>query len=138
MNADLAPQLKAGVRFTTMWPFKKNRPADLAPSNTIGFTQVDTTERFGDDLSLEADDWIETVALNTLVSHGESMGLPAIEASEEAIYSIASQLSSIRESIEIPNDGVYCPTCHIANVNLSLLRTPCPKCGKELLKFGWD
>ena len=33
------------------------------------------------------------------------MGLPAIDASEEDIYSIAAQLSSIRESIEIPNDG---------------------------------
>jgi len=122
-----------------MWPFKKkNRPTDLGPAKAIGFSQVDTTERFGDDLSLDADDWIDTVALNTLVSDGESMGLPAIDASEEDVYSIAAQLSSIRESIEIPNDGVYCPTCHIANVNLSLLRTPCPKCGKELLKFGWD
>ena len=122
-----------------MWPFKKkNRPADLAPAKAIGFSQVDTTERFGDDLSLHVDDWIDTVALNTLVPDGESLGLPAIDANEEDVYSIASQLSSIRESIEIPNDGVYCPTCHIANVNLSLLRTPCPNCGKELLKFGWD
>ena len=122
-----------------MWPFKKkNRRVDRAPAKMIGFTQLDTTERFGDDLSLDADDWIDTVALNTLVDDGESMGLPAIDASEEEVYSIAAQLSSIRESIEIPNDGVYCPTCHIANVNLSLLRTPCYKCGKELLKFGWD
>ena len=121
-----------------MWPFKKKPKADLAPAKAMLFSQVDTTERFGDDLSLDANDWIETVALNTLVSDGESMGLPAIDASEEDVYSIAAQLSSIRESIETSNDGVYCPTCHIANVNLSLLRTPCPKCGKELLKFGWD
>src|SRR4030095_5509728 len=109
-----------------------------APAKAIGFSQVDTTERFGDDLSLDADDWIETVALNSVVSDAESMGLPAIDASEEDVYAIAAQLSSMRESIEIPNDGVYCPTCHIANVNLSLLRTPCPKCGKEMLKFWCD
>jgi hypothetical protein len=119
-----------------MWPFKKKPAPDLAPVETIGFTQVDTTERFGDDASLGADDWIETVPLNTLVPDGDSMGLPPIDASEGDVYAIASKLSSIRESFEIANDGVYCPTCHIGNVSLSRLRTPCPKCGKELLKFG--
>ncbi|HKO96619.1 MAG TPA: hypothetical protein VJU86_06495 [Pyrinomonadaceae bacterium] len=121
-----------------MWPFKRKRSTERSSAKAIGFTQVDTTEHFGDHLSLDAGDWIDTIALNTLVSDGESMGLPPVDASEEDIYSIALQLSSLRESIEIPNDGVYCPTCHIANVNLSLLRTPCPKCGRELLKFGWD
>jgi hypothetical protein len=123
-----------------MWPFKKKEKVEpeAVPTNTIGFSQVDTTERFGDNLSLKAEDWIETIPLNRVVSDGQTMGLPAIDAGEEEVYSIASRLSAIRESFEIPNDGVYCPTCHIANVNLSRLRTPCPKCGRQLLKFGWD
>jgi hypothetical protein len=37
----------------------------------------------------------------------------------------------------IPSAGVYCPVCHIANVDLGRLRTPCPQCGRPLLKFGW-
>jgi hypothetical protein len=121
-----------------MWPFKKKPAPSIDSPKTIGFSQVDTTERFDDNLSLGADEWIETVPLNTLVSDGESMGLPPINATDEQIYSIASKLSRIRESLDIPNDGVYCPVCHIANASLSRLRTPCPKCGTELLKFGWD
>ena len=65
------------------------------------------------------------------------MGLPSVHASEEEVYEVASKLSLFRESIPIPNDGVYCPICHIANIDLAKLRTPCPKCGRALLKFGW-
>lgn len=61
----------------------------------------------------------------------------AIAASDE-VYRVASKLSELRESIPIPNDDVYCPVCHIANVDIGKLRTTCPTCGRELLKFGWD
>ena len=121
-----------------MWPFKKKPVPDPEPIITYSYTQVDITERFGDNLSLGADDWIKTIPLYTSDPDAESMGLPPIGATEGEVYAIASKLSSLRESMEIVNDGVYCPTCHIANVDLSRLRTPCPKCGKELLKFGWD
>jgi hypothetical protein len=61
----------------------------------------------------------------------------AVSLADE-IYRVASRLSALRESIPIPNDGVYCPVCHIANIDLGRLRTPCPQCGRALLKFGWD
>ena len=102
------------------------------------YSQVDITEAFGDDQRLGSDDWIETVPLNTTTRDPESMGLPATGAGPDEVYRVASELSDLRESIPIPNDGVYCPVCHIANVDLGRLRTPCPQCGRPLLKFGWD
>jgi len=110
-----------------MWPFKKKQEANpqFAPSEQISFSQVDTTERFGDNSSLDADDWIKTIPLNSIVSNAQSMGLPPVSASEEDVYRIAERLSRLRESVQIPNDGVYCPICHIANVTLTRLRTPC-------------
>jgi len=119
-----------------MWPFKKKNPAPTVDSKALRFTQVDVTERFGDNSTLTVGDWIETVPINTLVP--DTQGLPATGATEQEVYSIASRLSQIRESIDLPNDGVYCPLCHIANVDLSRLRTPCPKCGKPLLQFDWN
>jgi hypothetical protein len=108
------------------------------PTEQVSFSQVDITERFGDNVSLSPVDWIETVALNSQVPDPLSMGLPPRGASDDDVYRIASRLSELRESIHIPNDGVYCPICHIANVDLLKLRTPCPRCGRQLLKFGWD
>jgi hypothetical protein len=66
------------------------------------------------------------------------LGMPAVDTSADEVYKAADRLSRHRESISIPNDGVYCPVCHIANTQLAKLRTPCPKCGRPLLKFGWD
>ncbi len=103
----------------------------------FSFSQVDTTGKFGDDVSLKEEDWISTIPLNSLVDDPGSMGLPTVGAGEEEVYSIAERLSRLRESIPVPNDGVYCPNCHIANVRLALLHTPCPRCGRDLLKFGW-
>lgn len=124
-----------------MWPFKKQtptaKPAPL-PSGPISFTQVDTTERFDDNVGLAPDKWIATIPLNTITQNPEDMGLPALGAGADEVFRIASQLSRIRESIPMLNDGVYCPICHIANVELAKLHTPCPQCGRELLKFGWD
>ena len=124
-----------------MWPFKKkaeSKSTQFQPTETIQFSQLDITERFDDNLSLTPDEWIRTTPLNASISDGASMGLPAVTASEDEVYQIASKLSQARESIPIPNDGVYCPICHIANIDLGKLRAPCPKCGRQLLKFGWD
>ena len=138
MNADRAPQLKAGVRFTSMWPFKKKLVAPQEKPSTFAFTQLDTTEHFDDNQSLGGDGWITTVPLNTLVPDGENMGLPASVATDNQGYSVAWKMSKIRESLNVPNDGVYCPICHVAHIDLSRLRTPCPKCRRPLLRFGWD
>jgi len=126
-----------------MWPFKKKEPKkELAPQSAppeqISYSQVDITESFGDNLSLTAGDWISTNPLNVGVPDPQSVGLPPVGASDDEVYRIAERLSRLREAMPIPDDGVYCPTCHIANVSLARLRTPCPKCGRELLKFGWD
>ena len=103
----------------------------------VSYSQIDTTERFGDNLSMGPDDWLSTTPLNAQSPSPESMGLPPVGASPEETYRIADRLSRLRESVHIPDDGVYCPICHIANTQLSLLRKPCTKCGRELLKFGW-
>jgi hypothetical protein len=118
-----------------MWPFKKREKTE---AQAMSFSQVDITERFDDDQRLRPDDWIPTSPLNATIDDPEAMGLPPKRAVDEEVYRIASHLSELRESIPIPNDGVYCPVCHIANVDLRKLRMPCPKCGRELLKFGWD
>ena len=106
------------------------------PPGEISYSQLDITERFDDHLRLKPDDWIQTIPLNQSVPNGK--GLPPVTASEDEIYRAGELLSKLRESISIPNDGVYCPVCHIANTQLTKLRTPCPKCRRPLLKFGWD
>ena len=122
-----------------MWPFKKHpKPPAAAQPQTISFSQVDITERFGDNRSLGSDEWIETVPLNKSVPDPQSQGLPPADAGAEETYRVADRLSHLRESIPVPSDGVYCPICHVANVTLTRLRTPCPRCGRPLLKFGWD
>jgi hypothetical protein len=123
-----------------MWPFKKkSKPkTQMIPPGEICYSQLDITERFGDNERLRPDDWISTSPLNKMTPGGQVSGLPPIEATNEEVYAVAEGMSQIRESIPIPNDGVYCPICHIANVQIAKLRTPCPKCGRPLLKFGWD
>ena len=117
-----------------MWPFRRKK----APLESISYSQLDITEAFGDDQHLGPDEWIATTPLNAITDTPESMGLPATGATADEVYWVASKMSELRESIPIPNDGVYCPVCHIANVDLRRLRTPCPQCGRGLLKFGWD
>lgn len=121
-----------------MWPFNKNpKPiAQAVPPGEISYSQLDITANFGDNVHLKPEDWIETNPLNKTTPSGR--GLPPLDANDETVYAMASRLSTLRESIAIPDDGVYCPVCHIANIELSRLRTPCPKCGRALLKFGWD
>ena len=104
----------------------------------IYFSQLDITERFDDDQRLGPDEWISTAPLNATISAPESMGLPSVGAEDDEVYRVACEMSALRELVPIPNDGVYCPICHIANVDLGNLRTSCPRCGRPLLKFGWD
>ena len=123
-----------------MWPFKKKQKleAEPLPPGPISYSQVDTTERFGDNRKLGPNEWISTIPLNSITQNPESMGLPAVDADVDEVFEIASRLSHLRESISIPDDGVYCAVCHIANIDITKLRKPCPHCGRELLKFGWD
>jgi hypothetical protein len=114
------------------------RKVEKVAADSLSFSQLDITEGFGDDRRLGKDDWIATTPLNATIKNPESAGLPALGADANEVYRVASKMSALRESIPIPNDGVYCPICHIANVDLGKLRTPCPQCGRELLKFGWD
>ncbi len=118
-----------------MWPFRKKQKV---PVPAMTYSQVDITEAFGDDQRLGPNDWIAAVPLNSSTRDPESMGLPTAGAGPDEIHRAASKLSELRESIPGLNDGVYCPVCHIANVDLGRLRTPCPQCGRPLLKFGWD
>ncbi len=104
----------------------------------MSFSQVDFTEGFGDDASLGPGDWIATAPLNASVNAPESMGLPPRDGNADEIYRIADSLSRLRESLSLAGDGVYCPICHRASVGLSLLRSPCPTCGRPLLQFGWE
>lgn len=117
-----------------MWPFKKASKH----SNNFTYSQIDITENFGDNLNLKSDEWIKTIPINTQINNPESMGLPPVGSSIEKVYDIASRLSTLRDQINNPEDGVYCPICHIANIELNKLQSPCPQCGRKLLKFGWN
>ena len=119
-----------------MWPFSKKN--EKVPVDAISFSQADITEAFGDNERLGPDEWITTVPLNATTVNPELVGLPPANAGADEVYRVASKLSELRESFPIPNDGVYCPVCYIANVDLGRLRTPCPQCGRGLLKFRWD
>ena len=104
----------------------------------ISFSQADVTEGFDDNHHLGPNDWIVTSPLNSMFDNQESLGLPPLGADPSDVYEAASKLSALRERVSIRDDGVYCPICHIANVDLGKLRTPCPQCGRQLLRFGWD
>jgi hypothetical protein len=118
------------------------RPLDddyqIVPTGEVRYSQLDITEGLNDNERLTADDWIPTVPLNLSHDDPNSIGLPSPSASEKLVYEIAAEMSSIRESMPCVDDGVYCPICHIANVDRSRLRTPCPRCGLALLSFGWN
>jgi hypothetical protein len=113
------------------------RKIETMDPQALAFSQLDITERFDDEKRLGLDDWIDTTPLNRRVPNPVSSGLPSVDADCDEVYRVASTMSELRESIPIDGDGVYCPICHIANVDIKKLRTPCPKCGRELLKFGW-
>lgn len=108
----------------------------------LWFTQTDVTKSSVNNLSLGPNDWIQTTPINASVpEERRPRGLPPLDATEDQIYRIADRGSRLRESIRrsdpLSGEGVYCPICHIANTQLSLLRKPCPRCGRELLLFDW-
>jgi hypothetical protein len=115
---------------------RRLQPAN-APSKvrTISLGQSDVAESFGANKGLGPDEWTSTVPLNVATPYPEVLGLPQQGAGAEETYQVAKRL---RISIAEPGDGVYCPVCHIANIQLAKLHTPCPKCGRALLRFHWD
>jgi len=120
-----------------MWPFKRKPKVEYIDSAELNFTQVDFTERFDDHQNLSADDWIETIPMNQMFMDGKRNNLPPIDATPDEVYGAAAKLSKIRESFANPADGVYCPICHVAIINIENLGRPCPKCRRPLLAFGW-
>ena len=121
-----------------MWPFKKKQSSPgQVPVRALSFSQLDTTEHFGDNLRLTENDWIQTTPLNELTPDPQAHGLPPRGASDETVYAVAARLSRLREIFATTTDGVYCPICHIANISLPKVHTPCPKCNKPLLRFDW-
>ena len=130
------PQLKSEFAKTCRLTIRLRKIQMVDPKD-LRYSQLDITERFDDHLTLDVDDWINTTPLNSRLPAPESSGLPSVEAGDDEVYRIAIGMSELRESIPLPDDGVYCPICHIANIDLEKLRTSCPKCGRELLKFGW-
>jgi hypothetical protein len=116
----------------------QNRPQPPISPVTFGnitLSQLDVPERFGANKGLGPEDWVTTIPLNVATPYPEARGLPPLGASAEETYQVAQHL---RVSLATPGDGVYCPICHIANIQLAKLHTPCPKCGRALLRFGWD
>ena len=130
------PPMKAEFTKTGKLTIRLRKIETMDPK-AIAFSQLDITERFDDDKALSVGDWIDTTPLNTRIPDPISSGLPSLDADCEEVYRAASAMSELRESIPISGDGVYCPICHIANIDLGKLRSPCPKCGRGLLKFGW-
>ena len=121
-----------------MWPFSKRKKIETIDSGELSFSQVDITVSFCDNENLGIDDWVDTIPLNKDEKNPGKKGLPPIDANSEQIYHIAKSLSKIRDFINLPTDGVYCPICHIANIDLKKLYIPCPKCGRKLLRFDWN
>jgi hypothetical protein len=121
-----------------MWPFKKRRDVEMVPVKDLNFSQVDITDRLADNIALNTSDWIPTSPLNREIPNPEQVGLPRLAADDDEVYAIASRLSGIRDLVQVPDDGVYCPVCHIANVDITRLGMACPQCGRGLLRFGWN
>ena len=121
-----------------MWPFKRNPKVEYVDPAELNFTQLDFTERFDERQNLAADEWIETIPMNEMLQDGKRNNLPPAEATPDEVYEVATKLSKIRRIFASPTDGVYCPICHIANISIENLGTPCPKCQRPLLAFDWN
>ena len=123
-------------------PFERVASVVALDPRDLSFLQTDVTKSSEDNRSPGPNDWIETTPINASVPEAQRpRGLPPLDATEDQIYQIADRGSRLRESLrrsdQLSSDGVYCPICHIANTQLSLLRKPCPRCGRELLLFDW-
>src|SRR5262245_50356745 len=77
------------------------RKVEKIATETISFSQLDITERFGDNQRLGKDEWISTTPLNSTIPNPELAGLPSPGADSEEVYRVASKLSALRESIPI-------------------------------------
>jgi hypothetical protein len=132
----------------TVYRYRAYRAATRRTEQTVldprelSFTQADVVKGSVDNLSLGPNNWIETTPINASVpEERRPRGLPPLDATDDQIYQIANAGSRLRESIRLSGqpsrDGVYCPICHVANTQVSLLRKPCPRCGRELLLFDW-
>ena len=110
---------------------------DINPAQ-FKYSQTDITPNGGENTTMGPDDWTPTVAINTQNPHPEAFGLPPKSAAPEKVYEIAAAMSASRGRLGVGGDGVYCPICHIASIDLKKLDAPCPKCGRKLLRFGWD
>lgn len=136
-----------------MWPFKQktedNKPQkpeqniEMVDPLSIKVSQLDMTEHEHAKAGLSADDWAPTIAINTQMTNPEQHGLPPENAGIEVIYATGLNLSALRQNMLLKtdlerDDGVYCPICHIASIDISKLGTPCPKCNRNLLQFGWE
>ncbi len=137
MKTILALTFIAIVAFA-WWKFAAKQKVTKVDPKEIRFSQLDITEQFGDQNRLTKEQWIATVALNSKMPDPVSRGLPSPSATPEEIYATAVKLSAMRERFVGLGDGVYCPVCHIANIDHAKLHAPCPKCGRKLLSFGWD
>lgn len=119
------------------WPFKKKTKTELLDVNTLNYSQVDFTEYFDQHLTLSKEEWVPTIPINAMLGHDNQGNLPPLDASDHEIYRVALSLSEIRKQFQIADDGVYCPVCHIANIDIAHLGKECPKCARPLLAFGW-
>ena len=120
------------------WPFKKKEKVEMLDPSTLSFSQVDFTEYFDQNQALAPGDWVPTIPINEMLGNDNKGNLPALGSSDHEIYRVALGLSEIREQFQVPDDGVYCPVCHIANVDIANLGKECPKCARPLLAFGWS
>lgn len=133
-----APSTRSEYKKTGAVTLRLRRIETMSPE-AIGFSQLDITDRFDDIERLGPTDWIATEPINLRIPNPEAAGLPSPSADPEVVYGIASKMSELREMFPASTcaDGVYCPVCHVANIDIKRLREPCPKCGRALLKFGW-
>src|SRR6185503_14381510 len=108
------------------WKFATKPKVTKVDPKEIRFSQLDITERFGDQKRLAKEEWIATIALNSKMPDPVARGLPSRSATPEEVYATAARLSAMRERFVGSGDGVYCPVCHIANVDHAKLHAPCP------------
>jgi len=91
------------------------------------------------DVKMTSSDWVQTVPIIVNDDYRETLGYAHKDDSPEEVYERAMMLSMVRnQHIKDDSDGVYCPLCHIANIELSKQGDPCPQCERPLLRFGWN
>lgn len=89
-----------------MWPFNKRQAAqpEPLPPGPISYSQLDITERFGDNLGLAQDEWIATIPLNSMTQDPESVGLPLSAPADPARLSGRAAYTSA-SAVDLPCVG---------------------------------